>query len=67
MSNNMQNKYHEFFKNVYVMCGYEDREHYLAHLAKEYKVPHGTILELAETLGPEEDFDGLLEALGVEI
>ncbi len=35
----------------------------LIHLSEDYGIELGIVLELADLFGPEEDFDGLLEAL----
>ena len=56
MSNNSE-------ENVYVEGGYLDRNDYLKSLSEIYSVPFGTVLELAELLGPIEDFDGLVTSL----
>lgn len=46
---------------------YEDyggsRSAYLKYLAEEYNVDFFTVTSLAEVLGPNEDFDGLVSAL----
>jgi len=49
--------------NVYVENGYRNRKHYLESLADIYSVPLNTVLMLAELLGPNEDFDGLVTGL----
>lgn len=49
--------------DVYVKYGYKDREDYLKSLAEQYSVDHDTVLELANALGPNEDFDGLVNEL----
>jgi len=47
--------------NVYKQNGYDSREDYLQSLAAE----HGdAIYDLADLLGEEEDFDGLVTLLG---
>jgi len=40
--------------------GYDNRTDYLADLAKEYDVPSYVVMALADALGPNEDFDGLI-------
>lgn len=47
----------------YVSNGFKDREEYLQHLSDEYGVPLDTVESLAETLGENEDFDGLVAAI----
>ena len=49
--------------NIYIERGYADRAEYLEDLALEYNVPLETVLVLADTLGPSEDFDGLISSL----
>lgn len=49
--------------NVYQENGYKDRKDYFNCLATEFNVPITTVLLLAEMLGPNEDFDGLVAAL----
>lgn len=50
--------------NPYLRHGFKTRKDYLVDLAESYGVPYRTIvLPLAELLGPEEDFDGLLSSL----
>lgn len=43
--------------------GYKDRYDYLSSLAEEYDVPITYVYALADLLGPNEDFDGLINAL----
>lgn len=46
--------------NIYEEHGYIDRDDYLAALAEE----HGDhVYDVAELLGPSEDFDGLLSCI----
>ena len=49
--------------DIYVENGYADRKEYLECLADEYSVDIDTVKNLADLLGPEEDFDGLLTSL----
>jgi hypothetical protein len=46
--------------NVYQQHGFANRAAYLADLADQYGVPVATVLALADILGPNEDFDGLV-------
>jgi len=46
--------------NIYEERGYRDREDYLRSLAEDYALPLESVKEIAELLGPEEDFDGLI-------
>lgn len=48
---------------IYQLNGYEDRDDYLAQMSDEYGVDIETVIALAEMLGPDEDFDGLISAL----
>ena len=43
--------------------GYISREEYLNELASEYGIDESIVYSLAEMLGEEEDFDGLVIAL----
>lgn len=49
--------------DVYKRNGYKDREEYLNSLAEEYGVSKMVVFSLADMLGPNEDFDGLINAL----
>lgn len=48
-------------KNAYTNNGYTDRADYLATLCEEY--PREIVHTLADLLGPDEDFDGLVSSL----
>lgn len=43
--------------------GCHSRTEYLRMLSEEYAVPFECVIELAYTLGKEEDFDGLISEL----
>jgi hypothetical protein len=43
--------------------GYTSREEYLKHLSEDYSVDLEDLIYLANLLGLDEDFDGLLAAL----
>ena len=49
--------------DIYTDNGYTDRAEYLDSLAEEYEIDIGVVLNLAEILGPNEDFDGLVTTL----
>lgn len=49
--------------DIYQANGYDDREDYLAGLAEDYGVDLDTVYALADLLGPNEDFDGLVTQL----
>jgi hypothetical protein len=49
--------------NIYQENGYKDRQDYLQNLANYYGCDIEILTILAETLGVEEDFDGLVIAL----
>lgn len=49
--------------DVYIENGYKDRFHYLECLADEYGESIELVYGLADMLGPNEDFDGLVNAL----
>jgi hypothetical protein len=48
--------------SAYTDAGYADRGHYLIGLSEEYDVPIRFVVDLSEILGPEEDFDQLVQA-----
>lgn len=48
--------------SVYADNGYSDRFSYLESLAEGNDFPMDALIELADLLGPEEDFDGLVVA-----
>lgn len=49
--------------NRYTELGYKNRREYLQSLSEEYGVHIGAVLALADILGAEEDFDGLISEL----
>lgn len=49
--------------NIYQENGYADRDDYLTCLAEDYVVPIEDVYSLADMLGENEDFDGLVSAL----
>ena len=49
--------------SIYEEKGYTDRNDYLTSLAKDYGIDEYTVFALADMLGPNEDFDGLIMAL----
>jgi len=49
--------------DIYTDNGYTDRAEYLDSLAEEYGMDINVVLSLAEILGPNEDFDGLVTTL----
>ena len=50
-------------RDVYKENGYDSREDYLQSLADDLGTPLNAVLALAEVLGPDEDFDGLVSSL----
>ena len=50
-------------QEVYREKGYTDRDDYLHSLSEDYGVPVDAVQALAEVLGPDEDFDGLVSNL----
>ena len=46
--------------NIYVENGFKNREDYLNDLADSYGIDSEMVFALAEMLGDNEDFDGLL-------
>ena len=49
--------------SIYTDNGYENRKDYLKSLAEEHDVEFETVLTMAATLGPSEDFDGLVNTI----
>lgn len=49
--------------NIYITNGYKNRKDYLKHLANEHDMLYADVLELANMLGDNEDFDGLINTL----
>lgn len=49
--------------NVYVENGYENRKDYLKCMAEDYGVPYGDVVQFAQVMGADEDFDGLITML----
>ena len=50
-------------ENIYQQNGYVDRDDYLNCLSEDYGIPIEDVFSLAEMLGENEDFDGLVCAL----
>ena len=50
-------------QNIYQENGYKDRQDYLECIALDYGVPLEVVISLAEVLGENEDWDGLVLAL----
>jgi len=50
-------------ENPYQANGYESRKHYLQCMSDDYAVPLEVVYSLSDMLGPNEDFDGLVNAL----
>ena len=48
---------------IYEEMGYSSRKEYLNSLAEDYGVGFYQVFALADLLGQEEDFDGLISAL----
>lgn len=49
--------------NIYQENGYKNREDYLTCLAEDFDADIETVTVLADVLGPNEDFDGLVTTL----
>jgi len=49
--------------DVYTENGYADRAEYLSDLSVDYGIELRTVLHLADLLGPDEDFDGLVTTI----
>ena len=52
-----------FKENIYQENGYADRDDYLTCLSEDYGISIEDVYSLAEMLGEDEDFDGLVSAL----
>ena len=50
-------------ENIYQENGYADRDDYLTCLSEDYGVSIEDVCSLAEILGENEDFDGLVSTL----
>lgn len=50
-------------RTIYQENGYKDRQDYLECMALDYGVPLEVVVSLAEVLGENEDWDGLVLAL----
>ena len=50
-------------ENIYQENGYADRDDYLNRLSEDYGVSIEDVYSLAEMLGENEDFDGLVVLL----
>lgn len=48
---------------IYNRKGFENRKDYLEQLSEDYGISYYFVKELAELLGENEDFDGLITAL----
>ena len=49
--------------NIYQENGYENRKEYLECLAEDYGLDYDVVESVADLLGENEDFDGLISAL----
>lgn len=50
-------------KTIYNKSGFNNRAEYLVDLADKFCIDIDTVIALAELLGPDEDFDGLITTL----
>lgn len=50
-------------ENIYQKNGYLDRQNYLTCIASQYGVDLMIVTSMAEILGDDEDFDGLISNL----
>jgi hypothetical protein len=48
--------------SIYTKKGYQDRADYINTLAQDFGLEYDAVLAVADLLGPEEDFDGLVSA-----
>lgn len=49
-------------ETVYQHLGFETRRDYLIDLAEDFGIPESVVFSLANMLGSDEDFDGLVTA-----
>lgn len=49
--------------NEYQRMGFANRRAYLINLADQYGLPRSEVFMMADMLGPNEDFDGLVTEL----
>ena len=49
--------------NPYLRQGFQNRGEYLRQVAEDYGLPLWKVWQVADLLGPNEDFDGLLVSL----
>lgn len=49
--------------DIYIKNGYSNRNEYLQCLSEDYDIDITIVYALAEILGDNEDFDGLISAL----
>lgn len=49
--------------DIYKENGYTNRKEYLESLADDFGIDYDTVESVADLLGPDEDFDGLLSSL----
>ena len=49
--------------SIYTEQGFQSRKHYLTGLAEDFGLPTDVVFMAASTLGPSEDFDGLISTL----
>ena len=52
-----------YMSNIYQINGYKNRKEYLVAMAEEYGVDEETVFLMADMLGKDEDFDGLISML----
>jgi len=45
---------------IYQVKGFKNRIHYIKELALEHGIPVSSVIEVANLLGKDEDFDGLV-------
>ncbi len=50
-------------ESIYVQNGYENRQDYLQSLADDHGMDISDVMMIADTLGENEDFDGLVSSL----
>jgi len=49
--------------SIYTENGYKNRKDYLRCMSEDYDIPLEVVYSLSSMLGPNEDFDGLVNTL----
>lgn len=58
-----ENENKEQTYNPYIANGYANRKEYLQCMSEDYDLPLSLVYDIAQLLGKNEDFDGLISSL----